>query len=268
MDKLVIDGPHQIITVGDSLTAGSQPGITDFAPFTGPGTRDLIRTSYPYVLSEMLSASMGPRLISNLGRSGSLTRDWLPGAIWRKKDDPSFPLNGKPLDGIRGSRDDIRLCLMLLGTNDVNSSVVPDFVSRAMDGVVGYEDEDFLMTRENLLVTLLSLKEKGIATYLAKIPQNRYRGGLFLLGLDRLYFSHRSVRERMDRYTRMVNERIEEILGSYSHLVRRGPDFFSLFEHRDDVWNKDGLHLNTLGYRIMAWAWSGLIKAEGVELEV
>lgn len=268
MGKIVIDGPHQIIAIGDSLTAGSQPGITDSAPFTGPHTRDLVRTSYPYVLSEMLSASMGPMLIRNLGRSGSLSRDWLPGASWRKKDDPSFPLNGKPLDEILESRDEIRLCLMQLGTNDVNSSIVPDFVSRAMDGVVGYEDEDFHMTRENILVTLLSLKEKGITTYLAKLPPNRYQGGLFFLGLDRIYFSSRSVQERMDRYTRMVNTRIEEILASYSHLVKRGPDFFTLFGKRDDVWNKDRLHLNTLGYRLMAWAWSGLMKAEGIEFEV
>jgi lysophospholipase L1-like esterase len=268
MEKIVIDGPHQIIAVGDSLTAGSQPGITDFAPFTGPHTRDLIRTSYPYVLSEMLSASMGPSLIRNLGRSGSLTRDWLPGSTWRKKDDSSFPLNGRPLDDIKESRDDIRLCLMLFGSNDVNSSVVPDFVSKAMDGVVGYEEDGFLMTRENLLVTLLTLKEKGITTYLAKIPPNRYRGGLFFLGLDRIFFSIKTVQERMDRYTRMVNARIEEILENYSHLAKRGPDFFSFFEHRKDVWNKDGLHLNTLGYRLMAWAWSGLIKAEGIELRV
>lgn len=266
MDRIVIDGPNQIIAVGDSLTAGSQPGFTDFAPYTGLHTRDLVRTSYPYVLSETLSASLGPRLVRNLGRSGSLTRDWLPGATWRKKDDPAFPLNGRPLDEIRESRDDIRLCLMLLGTNDVNSSIVPDFVSRATGGVTGYEDEDFLMTRENLLATLLVMKEKGIVTYLARVPPNRYRGGLFFLGLDRIYFTARGVQERMDRYTRMVNERIDEILSSYPGLARRGPDFYSLYEHREDAWNKDGMHLNTLGYRLMAWAWSGLMKAEGIEI--
>jgi lysophospholipase L1-like esterase len=268
MGKIVIDGPHQIIAVGDSLTAGSQPGIADFAPFTGPRTRDLLRTSYPYVLSEMLSASMGPNLIRNLGRSGCLTRDWLPGGTWRKKDDPSFPLNGRPLDDIMGSRDDIRLCLMLLGTNDVNSSIIPDFVSRALDGVAGYEEEEFLKTRENILTTLMNLKERGVTTYLARIPPNRYQGGLFFMGLDRLYFSFRSVQERLGLYTGMVNARIEEILESYTHLAKRGPDFFNLFARREDVWNKDGLHLNTLGYRLMAWAWSGLIKAEGIELKV
>jgi lysophospholipase L1-like esterase len=268
MEKIVIDGPHQIIAAGDSLTAGSQPGITDSAPFTGPGTRDLIRTSYPCVLSDLLYPTLGPRLVSNLGRSGSLTRDWLPGAAWRKRDDPDFPLNGRPLDEIMGLRDNVRLCLMLLGTNDVNSSIVPDFMARAMGGVAGYEDDGFLMTRDNLLVTLLSLKEKGVVTYLAKLPPNRYGGGLFFLGLDRIYFSVRSVQERLDRYTRTVNERIEEILASYSHLARRGPDFFSIFGHRQDVWNKDRLHLNTTGYRLMAWAWSGLLKTEGIEFRV
>jgi lysophospholipase L1-like esterase len=265
MDKIVIDGPHQIIAIGDSLTAGSQPGITDYAPFTSPHSRDLLRTSYPYVLSEMLSASMGPRLVRNLGRSGSLTRDWLPGAVWTKRDDPSFPLNGRPLDEIVDSREEIRLCLMMLGTNDVNSALMPDFISRAMDRPVGYEDEEFVKTRENLLVTLLGLKERGITTYLARIPPNRYRGGLFMLGLDRLYFSRASLRERPERYTRMVNARIEQILASYSHLAKRGPDFYSFFERRDDVWNKDRVHLNTLGYRLMAWAWSGLLKDEGIE---
>ncbi|HNY66193.1 MAG TPA: SGNH/GDSL hydrolase family protein [Deltaproteobacteria bacterium] len=268
MEKIVIDGPHQIIAIGDSLTAGSQPGITDYAPFTGPHTRDLLRTSYPYVLSEMLSASMGPRLIRNLGRSGSLTRDWLPGGTWRKKDDAAFPLNGRPLDEIMESRDDIRLCLMMFGTNDVNSSITPDFLAKALDGVVGYEEEDFVRTRENILITLLSLKEKDIVTYLAKIPPNRYKGGLFFLGLDRIYFSLKSIQGRLDRYTRMVNERIEEILTSYPHLARRGPDFFRFFEHRGDVWSKDQMHLNTLGYRLMAWAWSGLIQAEGIEIRV
>lgn len=266
MDKIFIDGPHQIIAIGDSLTSGAQPGVFENAPFIGPHTRELLPTSYPYVLSEMLSASLGPRLIRNLGRSGSTTKDWLPGSIWKKKDIPDFPLNGRPLDEIIESRDAIKLCLIVLGTNDVNSSIVPDFISRGFKGIVGYEDDDFLKTRENLLVTLMNLKEKGVTTYLAKIPPNRYRGGLFFLGLDRAYFSFRSIQEKLDRYTRTVNDRIEEIYTSYSHLVRRGPDFYNFFKQRNDVWNRDQLHLNTLGYRLMAWAWAELIKSEGTDV--
>jgi len=268
MEKIVIDGPSQIIAVGDSLTAGSQPGVNENAPFADHHTRELIRTSYPYVLSEILSASLGPRLIRNLGRSGSTTRDWLPGSTWVKKDEPDFPLNGKPLDDILKMRDTVKICLMMLGTNDVSSSMVPDFVSKAVKGVTGYEDDDFLITRENLIVTLMSLREKGIVTYLAKIPPNAYRGGLFFFGLDRIYFSLGHVQERLDNYTRMVNERIEEIWTSYRHLARKGPDFYHFFKMRDDVWCRDHLHLNTLGYRLMAWSWAELIKSEGIDIRV
>lgn len=266
MEKIVVEGPHQIIAVGDSLTAGSQPGIYENAPYADYHTRELIRTSYPYVLSEVLSASLGPRLIRNLGRSGTTTKDWLPGSTWMKRDVPDFPLNGKPLDEIIESRDAIKVCLMMLGTNDVSSSIVPDFISKALKGISGYEDDDFLMTRENLIVTLMRLKDRGITTYLAKIPQNAYRGGLFFFGLDRIYFSLKAVQERLDSYTRMVNERIEEIWSSYPHLVRRGPDFHHFFQGRRDVWFKDHLHLNTLGYRLMAWSWAELIKSEGIEI--
>ncbi len=266
MEKIIIDGPHQIIAIGDSLTAGSQPGIFESAPFIETRSRELLPTSYPYVLSEMLSASLGPRLIRNLGRSGTTSKDWLPGSTWKKSDDPRFPLNGRPLDEILESRDAVKLCLVVLGSNDVNSSMLPDFMSRALKGIVGYEDEEFLKTRENLLVTLMNLKEKGITTYLAKIPPNSYRGGLFFLGLDRVYFSLKPVQEKIDRYTRMVNERIEEVWTSYSHLARRGPDFYSFFKRRDDAWNKDRLHLNTLGYRLMAWAWAELLKVEGIDV--
>ncbi len=266
MEKIIIDGPHQIITIGDSLTAGAQPGIFESAPYIGSQTRGLLPTSYPYVLSEMLSASLGPKLIRNLGRSGATSRDWLPGSTWKKSDDPKFPLNGRPLDEIVESRDAVKVCLIILGSNDVSSSILPDFMSRALKGIVGYEDDDFLKTRENLLVTLMNLKEKGVTAYLAKIPPNHYRGGLYFLGIDRVYFSLRSTQEKLDRYTRIVNERIEEIWTSYSHLARRGPDFYSFFDHRDDVWNKDRLHLNTLGYRLMAWAWAELLKAEGIDI--
>jgi len=268
MGKIVINRPHQIIAVGDSLTAGAQPGVTEYEPFVGPDTRELLSTSYPYVLSELLSVSLGPRLIRNFGRSGSTTRDWLPGSTWRREDVPDFPLNGKPLDDIIASREQFKACLMMLGTNDVNSSVVPDFLIRRINGVVGYEDDDFLMTRENLVVILKRLQDKGIVTYLAKIPPNMNRGGGSFYGLDRIFFSRRRVQEKLDLYTRMVNSRIEEIYLSYPHLARRGPDFYMLFKERSDIWNKDRVHLNTLGYRFMAWTWAELIKAEKIEIQV
>lgn len=265
---MIISRPHQIIAVGDSLTSGAQPGVTDYAPYAGPATQELLPTSYPYVLSELLSVRLGPRLIRNLGRSGSTTRDWLPGNTWQRKDALDFPLNGKPLDMIMASREDIRLCLMMLGTNDVNSSTVPDFLIRRINGVVGYEDDDFLMTRENLIVILSRLHEKGITTYLAKIPPNRYRGGSDFLGLGRLLFARKKVQEKLDLYTRMVNGRIDEIYTSYPHLARRGPDFYTLFKERSDVWNRDRMHLNTLGYRFVAWTWAGLMRSEKIDIQV
>ena len=268
MGRIVINRPHQIIAVGDSMTSGSQPGITEYAPYTGPNTRDLLPTSYPFVLSDLLSVSMGPRLIRNLGRGGSTTRDWLPGSIWERKDVSGFPLNGKPLDEIMASRENIRVCLMMLGTNDVNSSVVPDFLVRRIGGVVGYEDNDFLMTRENLVVILTHLRDKDIVTYLAKIPPNRYRGGESLFGLDRVIFNRRRVQEKLDLYTRMVNARIDEIYASHPQIVRRGPDFYTLFKERSDVWNRDLMHLNTLGYRFMAWTWSEFLRSEKIDIQV
>ncbi len=266
-EKIIIDGARQIIAVGDSLTAGSQPGITEYAPFIDPEGKELLRTSYPYVLSDMLSAKFGPSMIRNLGRSGSTTRDWLPGSKWNKRGVKDFALNGNPLDEILTSREDVRVCLMILGTNDVNSSIMPDYVSRLLNDLAGYEDDDFLITRENLTATLMNLSDKGITTYLAKIPPDRYAGGLFLLGMDRFYFMLRSVQERLIRYTEMVNARIEEILISHPDLARRGPDFYSLFMQRQDVWNKDPLHLNTLGYRLMAWAWAGFLKSGGIDIK-
>ncbi len=268
MGKIVINRPHQIIALGDSLTSGSQPGITDYAPYTGPNTRDLLPTSYPYVLSDLLSVSMGPRLIRNLGRGGSTTRDWLPGNTWERKDVPGFPLNGRPLDEIMESRENIRVCLLMLGTNDVNSSAVPDFMMRRIGGVVGYEDDDFLKTRENLIVILTHLREKGIVTYLAKIPPNRNRGGESLFGIDRLFFRRKRVQEKLDLYTRMVNARIDEIYASHPHIVRKGPDFHTLFKERSDVWSRDLMHLNTLGYRFMAWTWAELLRSEKIDIQV
>lgn len=96
MGKIVIDRPHQIIAVGDSLTAGSQPGITDYAPYTGPNTRDLLPTSYPYVLSDLLSVSMGPRLIRNLGRGAALPVTGCPGPHGREQMCPVSPSTGGP----------------------------------------------------------------------------------------------------------------------------------------------------------------------------
>ncbi|HNR51581.1 MAG TPA: GDSL-type esterase/lipase family protein [Deltaproteobacteria bacterium] len=265
---MVIDRPHQIIAIGDSLTSGSQPGVSEYAPYTGPDARELLPISYPYVLSELLSVRLGPRLVRNLGRSGSTTRDWLPGNVWERKDVPGFPLNGKPLDMILASREDIRLCLMMIGTNDVSSSVLPDFLIRRINGVIGYEDDDFLMTRENLVIILTRLHEKGITTYLAKIPPNRYQGGIGILGIDRIFFTQRKVQEKLDLYTRMVNSRIDEIYTSYPHLARRGPDFYTLFKGRSDIWNRDLMHLNTLGYRFMAWTWAGLLRSEKIDIQV
>lgn len=268
MGKIVINRPHQIIAAGDSLTAGSQPGIADNAPYIGPDTRELLPTSYPYVLSDLLSVSMGSRLIRNLGRGGSTTRDWLPGSTWVRKDAPGFPLNGRPLDEIMAFRETIRVCLLMLGTNDVNSSVVPDFMMRRIGGVVGYEDDDFLKTRENLIVILTHLNEKGIITYLAKIPPNRNRGGETLFGLDRFFFNRRRVQEKLDLYTRMVNARIDELYASHFHIARRGPDFYALFKERSDVWNRDLMHLNTLGYRFMAWTWAEFLRSEKIDIQV
>ena len=266
MPKTIIDRPYQIIAAGDSLTSGLQPGISEYAPFAGPGTSELLNTAYPYILSELLSARFGPRLVRNLARSGSTTRDWLPGCTWKRRGIPGFPLNGRPLDEITAMREPPRVCLMMLGTNDVNSSVLPDFLVRRINGVVGYENRDFIPTRENLIIILSRLKERGVLTYLAKIPPNRYRGGVYFLSPDRIFYLSRKTQQRLENYTRRVNERIEEILVSYPGLARRGPDFYSLFSDRDDIWSWDRLHLNTQGYRFMAWAWAQLLRREGVDI--
>ena len=263
-----IDAPHQIIAIGDSLTAGSQPGITEYAPYAEAGSWKLLPTSYPYHLGEMISENAGPELIRNLGRGGSTTRDWLVGMTWEKDGVKDFPLNGAPLDEILASQETMKLCLMMLGTNDVCQSMVPDWISRLQKGVLGYEDDDFITLRENMIATLMKLGEKGITTYLAKIPPILYRGGLALAQIDRLLFFTKAAQNKFDRYTRMVNARINEILASYPRLVRRGPDFYTLFKDRDDIWFKDRLHLNDTGYRLMARAWADVLKGDGVEIEV
>lgn len=263
---IVIDGPGQIIAIGDSLTAGSQPGITQYAPFSDIGTQDLLKTSYPYILGERLSKRWGGSLVMNLGRSGSTSRDWIPGGTWSKSGVKGFPLNGRPLDEIMGSSQEMRVCLMMIGTNDANQSVVPDRVVRIIGGVTRYEDRDFLMTRENILSTLISLNRKGVKTFLAKIPQNRYRGGLKYLGLDRLFFMSSHAQGRLEAYTRTINERIEEILRDYPSLARRGPDFSALLQDKDGIWLKDLLHFNANGYREMAGIWAEHLKAHDVAI--
>ena len=265
---VIIDAPHQIIAIGDSLTAGSQPGITEYAPFDEPVTWKLLPTSYPYILGEMLSEHAGSELIVNLGRGGSTTRDWLPGMSWEKDGVKDFPLNGSPLDEIIASEKPMKLCLMMLGTNDVCQSMVPDHISRMLKGLVGYEDDEFIASRENLIMTLMNLKEKGIITYLAKIPPILYRGGLAFAQMDRLLFYTIRSLEQFDRYTRMVNSRIDEIVASYPSLVMPGPDFYALFKDRSDIWIKDLLHFNNTGYRLMAEAWADVLKGDGVEIGI
>ncbi|MBN2297108.1 MAG: SGNH/GDSL hydrolase family protein [Deltaproteobacteria bacterium] len=259
-----IDAPHQIIAIGDSLTAGSKPGITEYAPFAEPVSWKLLTTSYPYILGELLSGNVSDDLILNLGRSGSTTRDWLPGRKWAKMDMKDFPLNGAPLDEILQLPQKVKLAIMMLGTNDVCQSMVPDAISRMMGSLVGYEDEEFIALRENIIVTLINLSEMGIITYLAKIPPILYRGGLAFAQMDRLLFFTRRVQERFDRYVRMVNARIDEICTSYPFLVRTGPDFYALFKNRKDIWMKDRLHFNDTGYRLMAEAWASLLTSDGI----
>jgi len=265
---VLIDAPHQIIAVGDSLTAGSMPGITEYAPYADAGSWKLLPTSYPYILGEMLSENTGPELILNLGRGGSTTRDWLVGMTWKKDGVKDFPLNGEPLDEIMASQKTVKICLMMLGTNDVCDSMVPDWIARLQKGVVGYENDDFITLRENMIVTLMKLNEKGIITYLAKIPPILYRGGLAFMQIDRLLFYTKSAQDRFDNYTRMVNTRIDEICFSYPALVRKGPDFYSLFKDRDDIWFKDRLHFNDTGYRLMAEAWADVLNNDGIEIKI
>jgi lysophospholipase L1-like esterase len=265
-DGIVIDGQYQIIAIGDSLTAGSQPGITEYAPYADR-TWTLLSTSYPYILGELLSHSFGSKLVINLGRGGSTTRDWIPGRSWEKDGVKDFPLNGAPLDEIMDSHKTMKICLAMLGTNDICQSMVPDWISRLQKGVVGYEDNEFIAARENMIVTLLKLKGKGIITYLAKIPPIIYRGGLAFMQIDRLMFFTKTAQDKFDRYTRMVNLRIDEILASYPSLARPGPDFYSLFKDLGDIWFKDRLHLNNTGYRLMAEAWADVLTADGIEIK-
>lgn len=262
--SIVIDGPGQIIAIGDSLTAGSQPGTTLYAPFSDLKTLQPLKTSYPYMLGEMLSPRWGPYLVSNLGRSGSTSREWLPGRSWAKSGMRDFPLNGKPLDMILETKKDIRVCLMMIGTNDANQSVVPDLAVRLMGGVTEYEDTGFMFTRENIITTLILLRKKGIATFLAKIPPNAYRGGLKYLGMDRLFFKGKSSQDRLARFTQTINERIEEVLSTYPDLVKRGPDFYGIMKGNDTVWLQDRLHLNTEGYRLMARLWADHLHSRGI----
>ena len=265
--SLIINGPGQIIATGDSLTAGSQPGITQYAPYADLKTQEPLTTAYPYLLGELLSTRWRGRLIVNLGRSGSTSRDWMLGSSWTKSGIKNFPLNGKPLDEILGSDHDIRVCLMMIGTNDANQSVVPDCLVRLIGGVVGYEDKDFISTKENIVACLISLKKRGITTFLAKLPPNTYRGGLKYLGLDRLFFMSGSAQKRLKRYTETINERLEDILADYPDLARRGPDFYRMLLSRDDIWLKDLLHFNARGYRLMAEIWAEHLKRSGVVIQ-
>jgi lysophospholipase L1-like esterase len=262
--SIIIDGPGQIIAIGDSLTAGSQPGITLYAPFADFQTRKPLPTAYPFILGEILSHRWGGKLVLNLGRSGSTSREWLPGSSWTKSGVKDFPLNGHPLDEIMDLRQEIRLCLMMIGTNDANQSVVPDSVARFIGGVTGYEDKGFLSTRENILASLIHLKKRGLITYLAKIPPNAYCGGLKYLGLDRLFFMTNRAQKRLERYTWAINGRIEEILATYPELVRSGPDFYNLLKDNEGIRLKDRLHLNSKGYQLMARIWADHLYKDGI----
>ncbi|HDP25654.1 MAG TPA: SGNH/GDSL hydrolase family protein [Deltaproteobacteria bacterium] len=263
--KIPITEPGQIIAIGDSLTAGSQPGITEFAPYADALTWTLLKTSYPYMLGEVLCGDAS--LVLNLGRGGATSLDWTAGRSWQKKGVKDFPLNGYPLDAIMASPKDIRICLMMIGTNDVNYSVVPDWIAGLMGGITGYEDNEFLTSRENIISTLINLSEKKMVIYLAKIPPNSYPGGLQFLGLDRILFSCRRAQERLKEYTRMINERIEEIWESYPSLVRRGPDFYALLHDEKNIWLDDRLHLNAHGYSTMAKAWAAILERD-VEMRI
>lgn len=264
---MVIDDKHQIITIGDSLTAGWQMTYGEYAPFSDATFCLKLATTYPYMLGQMVSPRWGGDFIKNLGRSGSTSQDWLRGSSWQKRDCKDFPLNGKPLDELIESKELPKICLMMLGTNDVNFSIPPDWISRAMGGLVGYEDQDFLMTRENLISVLIELKHKGISTYLAKIPPNRLRGGIRTLGIDKLIFNNPGAQIKLDSYTRRVNEHIEDIWHSYPELASPGPDFYELLQDTENIWCDDRLHLNTQGYRLVAEAWADLLISDGVVIQ-
>ena len=66
----------------------------------------------------------------------------------------------------------------------------------------------------------------------------------------------------------MVNARIDEILDSYPSLARPGPDFYTLFKDRSDIWIRDLLHFNNAGYRLMAEAWADVLTGDGIEIKV
>ena len=265
--SIIINGPGQIIAIGDSLTAGSQPGITLYAPFADIQIRTPLTTAYPFILGEILSHRWGGNLVLNLGRSGSTSREWLPGGSWTKSGVKDFPLNGHPLDEIIESCQDIRLCLMMIGTNDANQSVVPDSVARFIGGLTGYEDMGFLSTRENILASLIHLKKRGLITYLANIPSNAYCGGLKFLGLDWLFFMTNRAQKSLEKYTWAINGRIEEILATYPELVRRGPDFYSLLKGNDGIRLKDRLHFNSKGYELMARIWANQLYKDRVVIQ-
>ena len=156
----------------------------------------------------------------------------------------------------------------MLGTNDVCQSMVPDMISRLLHGIVGYEDSAFITLRENIIAIVMALHKKGIVTYLARIPPILYRGGLAFAQLDRLLFFTGKVQEKFDRYVRMVNGRIDEVCNSYPSLARVGPDFYALFKERSDIWLKDRMHFNDIGYRLMAEAWADVLTNDGIEVEI
>jgi len=264
---MILDGKHQIIAIGDSLTAGWQERVAEDAPFEDPASGRLIASSYPYMLGQKLSRKWGGGLILNLGRSGSTSQDWTPGATWRKKGRRKFPLNGRPLDEILNVTNPFRVCLALLGSNDVLQSILPDRLSRAIGRLVGYEDAAFARTKENLLSSLTRLRDKGILTLLAKIPPLYYRGGLAFLGVDRFLFNRPSAQKRLAAYVAMVNQRIEEIWGLHPQVAKPGPDLFHVLQNAPDLWSEDLLHPNIEGYRRMAEAWLSALQAQGIVIQ-
>ncbi len=248
----------RIVAAGDSITAGWQAGGCEMAPFVDIHSRRLLPGTYPYELSLLLDPEGDGGEVLNLGRSGSTTADWLPGARWHKRGFRDFPLNGAPLDEMLCRDEPPGICLLMLGTNDVNHAVLPGWVARLDRRLSGYAAGDFLKSRENLVCTLLALKRRGFTTYLAKLPPNRFRGGISALGMDRLFFGPARARARLEAYTRILNRRIEEILARYPDLARPGPDFFTLMA-APGLWQPDGLHPNTHGYRTMAHAWADIL---------
>ncbi|MEW6442547.1 MAG: SGNH/GDSL hydrolase family protein [bacterium] len=265
---MVVVGRHQIVAIGDSLTAGWQQGFAEYAPFESRESRRLLATSYPYRLGQMLSRQEDGDLILNLGRSGSSTRDWTPGAVWRKRGDRSFPLNGRPLDEILAFTTPPKICLVLLGSNDILQSSLPGVLSRAMGGVSGYEKKGFLQSKENLLSFLRAVGQKGTLTLLAKIPPIHYRGGLAPFGIDRVFFDNPKAEREFAARTEMVNAKIEEIWKAPPAGLRPGPDLFAVLEGATHVWSQDRLHPSSKGYRRIAEAWASVLEAEEVVIRL